>query len=126
MSGQLWAVVLGAGLGGGLRHAVGHWIVRRLGDGFPWHTLAINVSGAFLLALLMGLGAGREWISPGLRLFLGVGLLGGYTTFSTLAWEGLTMVERGQWLHATLYLGCSAMLGLFAAVAGLALGKWLT
>ncbi len=123
---QLWLVMAGAGLGGGLRHLMGQWIQQRVGEAYPWHTMAINLSGAFVLALLMGLGLQRHEASHGLRLFLGVGLLGGYTTFSTFAWEGLGLLERGEWLNSLGYLAGSALLGLGAAVAGLALGKWLS
>lgn len=124
-TGDVVAVVMGAGVGGGLRHLIGQWMLRRLGEGFPWHTLVINLSGAFVLALLMGLDSQRNWLTPGLRLFLGVGVLGAYTTFSTMTWEALALMERAQWLNAALYLGGSLAMGLAAAVAGLALGKWL-
>lgn len=122
---QLGLVMAGAALGGGLRHVLGQWIQQWAGGAYPWHTLAINLSGAFALALLMGLGLQRQEDFHSLRLFLGVGLLGGYTTFSSFAWEGLGLLERGLWTHALVYLVGSALLGLGAAVAGLALGKWM-
>ena len=116
-------VVLGAGIGGGLRYVLGTWITQRWGDSFPWHTLAINVGGAFLLGLLMAINVERGAGSPSLRLLLGVGVLGGFTTFSTLSYESIALVERGLVLQGAANMFGSGVLGLIAAIAGLALGR---
>lgn len=116
-------VVLGAGIGGGLRYVLGTWITQRWGDAFPWHTLAINVGGAFLLGLLMAISVERGAGSPSLRLLLGVGVLGGFTTFSTLSYESMALVERGLVLQGAANMFGSGVLGLVAAIAGLALGR---
>lgn len=116
-------VVVGAGIGGGLRYAFGGWIAQRWGASFPWHTLAINVSGAFLLGLLLALTTERELLHPSMRLLLGVGVLGGFTTFSTLSYESIALVERGLVLQGAANMFGSGVLGLVAALAGLALGR---
>ena len=116
-------VVIGAGIGGGLRYVIGGWIAERWGASFPWHTLAINVSGAFLLGLLMALSAEREIGSTSMQLFLGVGVLGGFTTFSTLSYESVSLIERGLLVQGAANMFGSGVLGIAAAMAGLALGR---
>lgn len=116
-------VVVGAGVGGGLRYVIGGWLAERWGTSFPWGTFVVNLSGAFLLGLLLALNVERDIGSPSLRLLLGIGLLGGYTTFSTLSYESIALVERGLYLQGAANMFGSGVLGLVAAVAGLALGR---
>jgi CrcB protein len=119
------AVVAGAGIGGGLRYVLGAWMAERWGTLFPWHTFFVNMSGAFLLGVVMALSAERGLISPEWRLFLGVGVLGGYTTFSTLSYESVALIERGLMLNGVLNMFGSAVAGLVAVVAGLYIGRIL-
>jgi CrcB protein len=106
------------------RYLLGRFIAERLGSSFPFGTLLINVSGAFAIGLLFAL-AGQRIISAALQSVLATGFLGGYTTFSTLNWEGLQLARGGSNRLSLLYLGGSLLLGLLAAAAGLALGGWL-
>ncbi|PKQ29273.1 MAG: fluoride efflux transporter CrcB [Actinobacteria bacterium HGW-Actinobacteria-10] len=116
-------VVTGAGIGGGLRYLLGAWTTSRWGTGFPWHTLAINVVGAFLLGVLIALSVERHALSRDLLLFVGVGVLGGFTTFSTLSYESVALVLQGNALQGIGYMFGSAALGLVACAAGLLVGK---
>jgi len=120
---DLVAVVVGAGIGGGLRYAIGLWLAERWGTSFPWHTFVVNISGAFLLGIVMALSAERGLVTPEWRLFLGVGVLGGYTTFSTLSYESIALIERGLVLNGALNMFGSAFVGLVAVVAGLYVGR---
>ena len=125
---SVWAVgsvAVGAGLGGALRFLVSGWAAQRWGAAFPWGTLLVNVSGSFLVGLLVAVSLERDWVDPSLRLFLGTGLLGGYTTFSSLSWDSLNLVHQGLWGQALLNMGGSVLLGLAAAAAGLWLGRLL-
>lgn len=117
------AVVVGAGIGGGLRYVVGGWMAERWGTAFPWHTLVINVSGAFLLGVLMAVSVQRGLVSPEMRLFLGVGVLGGFTTFSTLSYETVALLEQGFVVQGAANMFGSGVLGIAAAIAGLILGR---
>jgi len=117
------AVVAGAGIGGGLRYAIGGWIAERWGASFPWGTFAVNISGAFLLGVVMALSAERSLIPPAWRLFLGVGILGGYTTFSTLSYESIALIQRGLVMQGALNMCGSAMAGLVAVFAGIVVGR---
>lgn len=116
-------VVIGAGIGGGLRYVLGGWMAERWGTAFPWHTLVINVSGAFLLGLLMAMSIDRGLVSDDWRLFLGTGVLGGFTTFSTLSYESIALLEQGFALQGAANMFGSGLLGLGAAALGLFLGR---
>lgn len=118
-------VFIGAGIGGTLRYALGAWISERWATSFPWHTLVVNVSGAFLLGVLMSLTAERSMIPSSVRLFLGVGVLGGFTTFSTLSYESVSLFEQGLFVHGVSNVLGSAVLGLLAVLAGLVVGRAL-
>jgi len=119
----LVVVFVGAGIGGVLRYALGGIIAQRWGGIFPMHTMIINVSGAFLLGTLMALSAERGLGSSELRLFLGVGLLGGFTTFSTLSYETVALFEQGLGVQGVVNMFGSAVLGIVAAAAGLMVGR---
>jgi CrcB protein len=116
-------VIIGAGLGGGLRYVLGSLMAERWGTSFPWHTLVINVSGAFLLGVLMAVTVERGLLPASMRLLLGVGVLGGFTTFSTLSYESIALVEQGMFLQGAANMFGSAVLGLGAAVIGLFVGR---
>lgn len=115
------AIFVGAGMGGLARYAVGAWIQPAFG-GFPWGTLVVNVTGSLLLTFVYGLLEGTstalEW-----RAFLGVGILGGYTTFSTFSFEAIRLFQHGAWERALLYITGSVVLSLGAAILGFLLAS---
>lgn len=116
-------VFVGAGVGGALRYVLGGWMAERWGTSFPWHTFVINVGGAFLLGVLMAVTVERGMLSSSARLFLGVGVLGGFTTFSTLSYESIALVEQGLFAQGIFNMFGSAVLGMVAAVVGLFVGR---
>lgn len=111
------AIGVGAVLGANLRYAVASGAAARWGAEFPYGTLLINVSGAFVIGVFLALLASRGEINPLWRLFFATGFLGGYTTFSSYAWEALTLARDGAWTSALLYVGGSNLFGL--------IGVWL-
>lgn len=113
----LW-VAAGGALGSALRYGVAEW-ARRIPAlaGFPWATLSVNVSGSFALGAVAGWALDSD-ASPGLRAFLMIGVLGGYTTFSSFAFEGLAMLQRGEALRAAGYALVSVLLSVAAAAIG--------
>jgi len=117
-------VMIGGAFGTALRYLVGRLSLALLGPGFPWGTWFINLSGGLLMGLLAGLLA-RFTPSHGesVRLFVGVGILGGYTTFSTFSLEAGTMIQRGDWVPAILYVTTSAIGAILLLFAGLALAR---
>jgi CrcB protein len=108
-------VLAGAGLGGLARYAFGTWIMARSGGRFPLGTFVINISGSFLIGLLMTLLTERMQPHPNWRLFLVVGVLGGYTTFSSFEYETLQAVRDGERWMGLLYMAGSVVFG-YAAV----------
>ena len=117
-------VFVGAGLGGVARYAVGGWVQSSAGVEFPWATLLINVSGSLLLTLVYGLLEGTA-AAPEWRAFLGIGVLGGYTTFSTFSYESLRLLQHGQLGRASLYVVGSVLLSLLGASLGFRLASLL-
>jgi fluoride exporter len=116
-------VAAGGALGAALRFGIGAGITARTGEGFPWHTLVINVSGAFLIGLLLalpwsGMSSGASW-----RLFLVVGVLGGFTTFSTLSYESIELMAEGRAFAGLANMFGSGVLGLGAAWLGILTGQ---
>ena len=119
MSGVLtWAgiAVLG-GLGAVARFTVDTAVVRRTTSAFPFGILVVNVSGAFLLGLITGLG-----VPPDVSLVLGTGFVGAYTTFSTWMLQTKLLLEERHWALPALNVVVSVVLGLAAAWVGLQLG----
>ena len=97
-------------------------LLARLGPGFPWWTLTANLSGGLLMGLLMGLLA-RTGGSEEVRLFLGVGVLGGFTTFSAFSLETWMMLERGAMTTALAYVLMSVIGSVLMLGAGLLLTR---
>ncbi len=117
---NLLLVMLGGAIGAGMRHLVGMATLARFGHGFPWGTLAVNLTGGLLIGLLAGWLA-RSGGSEATRLFLAVGVLGGFTTFSAFSLETWLMIERGQIGIALLYIGLSVVGSVALLVGGLRL-----
>jgi len=110
-------VLTGAGLGGLARYLAGTWIMEKYGGRFPLGTFVINITGSFLIGVLMTLLTERWQPHPNWRLFLVVGVLGGYTTFSSFEYETYQAVRDGARWIGLLYVAGSVVVGY--------LGVWL-
>src|SRR6266852_1381216 len=114
-------VLVGGGVGALARYVLGTAIAARVGGRFPLGTLVINVTGSFLIGLLMTLFTERFQPHPNWRLLLVVGFLGGYTTFSTFEYETLRAVQDGsKWIGMLNVIG-SVVLGYIAVWLGSAI-----
>ena len=111
-------VLAGAGLGGLARYVAGTWIMAKNGGRFPLGTFVINISGAFLIGLLMTVLTQRFHPHPNWRLFVVVGILGGYTTFSSFEYETLQAVRDGERWLGLLYVAGSVVFGYIAVWLG--------
>lgn len=117
----LGQVALGGALGASGRYLVGVAVMRLIGPGFPWATLAVNVAGSFLMGALVVVLAHRG--GQALAPFLMTGLLGGFTTFSAFSLDAVTLWERGATGLAAGYVLGSVVLSLAALMAGLAVAR---
>ena len=116
------AVAMGGALGALARYGVARAALL-LGAPGVLAIFMVNSTGAFALGLLVGLVEQRLQLAPALRVGLGVGVLGSFTTFSTLVYDVVARTESGAWLQAGLNLGGSLLAGLLLVGAGLALGR---
>ncbi|HKO16565.1 MAG TPA: fluoride efflux transporter CrcB [Gemmatimonadaceae bacterium] len=115
---MIWYIALGSAFGGAARYYLGSFIQQRAGSGFPVGTLIVNITGSFLLGLLLRYALGTESISPEVRALLTTGFCGGYTTFSTFTYDTLMLVEDGQHQRALVYVLLSVIASLIGAWLG--------
>ncbi len=115
-------IIAGAAVGAPLRYFVGTRFDVATGT-FPWWTFTINVSGCFLIGLVLGLSEERGWFSREARLLLVTGLLGSYTTFSAFGWETFDLLREDAVVRAALYAGGSVVLGVMATFAGVGIAR---
>ena len=120
--GYLW-IFIGGGLGSMARFAVSDMVVRRFGESFAWGTLAVNLTGSLAIGFIATLGApDGHWLSTtGARQFLMLGLLGGYTTFSSFSLQTLEFMRAGDWARA----GGNIISSVLLCIAGAWLGHVL-
>ena len=116
----------GGGLGSICRYGLSRLMYRLLGDAFPYGTLAVNVIGCFVIGLLMASFEERFLVQPNLRLFLTIGILGGFTTFSTFSFESIALLRSGDLTLATTNILLSLFGCLLATWGGIILGKYFT
>lgn len=112
---------LGGFLGAVARYTVALWIGQKWGRIFPLGTFVVNISGCFFISLLMSLFTEKFMVSPQVRLFLVIGFLGAYTTFSTFEYETGNLVKDGEWFIAL----ANVILSVIAGFAALKLGEFI-
>lgn len=114
---------IGGFIGAIVRYGVAFWVGERWGRSFPLGTFIINVTGSFLIGLLMTLFTERFMVNPQWRLLLVVGFLGAYTTFSTFEYETGSLLKDGEWLIAGLNVTLSVFVGFIALKFGEVIAK---
>jgi fluoride exporter len=113
------AVAFGGAIGSVARYLVGHGSAKLFGLALPWGTLIINIAGSFLIGVFAESFALRWDASQAVRVFLTVGICGGFTTFSTFSLDAYLLLERGELWPAAAYMIGSVVLSIGALVAGL-------
>lgn len=114
---------IGGILGANARYLVADWAAQRFGTGFPYGTFIINISGAFALGLFMAFLQDRAFIHPNYRFFFATGFCGAYTTFSTLTYESLRLLQDGSVLLGFTNMLGSMIVGMVAVFAGFLIGR---
>ncbi len=119
-------VGVGGAIGANLRFWIGGWIANWILDKYqstlPWGTFFINVTGSLVIGFFMGLSLQTSW-NPGWSLFIAIGILGGYTTYSSFAYEAVGLLTSKDYLKALLYIEGTALLTVFGAWLGLVLSR---
>jgi CrcB protein len=121
----LLLVAVGGAIGSVTRYLVGGWIAARFGSAFPYGTFVINVTASFIIGFFLAFSQERVSLNPNWRLFVAVGFVGGYSTFSTFEYEGIRLLQDREMLLGSVYLIGSVVAGGVAAVGGIALGSWI-
>ena len=124
MNGLLY-VALGGALGASARHVLSAAMFKLMGPDYPWGTLVANVFGGLLMGVLIGWLAFKVSGGENLRLLLGVGVLGGFTTFSSFSLEAVRMIESKAYGLAAGYISVSVILSIAAVFAGLMMARKL-
>ena len=120
-----WLIVFaGSGIGGCLRLFVGELSKKWINSNFPWGTLIANFTACLLLGFVAGI-AGNKWLDEKTRMFLVVGLCGGFSTFSTFSNETLELFSNQKWLEASVYIFISIISCIIAVYFGSSVLKWL-
>ena len=117
--GVLLAIAIGGAVGSLARYFVASTVQSAAWPGFPWGIFVVNVSGGFIMGVIVALGALKLSYTPEIRAFLTVGILGGYTTFSTFSLDSALLIERGAFTAAAAYVAGSALLSILALFAGM-------
>lgn len=115
---SLLIVGLGGFIGSALRFIVTRWFQVQTASQFPWGTFTVNIVGSFVIGLIFGLSERSNILTPEWRLFLTVGLCGGFTTFSSLSNDAFILLQGREFLSVSLYITLSFFLGLVAVFAG--------
>jgi fluoride exporter len=116
-------VALGAVFGANLRYIISRYAAKVLGPVFPYGTLIINVAGSFIVGWFVIWSTERVLLDPRWRLLVVVGFCGGFTTFSSYAFESMAYFEQGQWRLMVINIVANNLLCLLAAVAGMAVAR---
>jgi CrcB protein len=113
-------IAAGSAIGGMGRYWIGGWIDEGIGETFPWGTIVINVTGSLVIGFLATLGSpdGRLLIPPHLRMFLMIGICGGYTTYSSFSLQTLNLAREGELLRAGANILITTALCLVAVWVG--------
>ena len=120
---NLLIVGIGGFIGAVLRYIISGFFYDLYGDKFPYGTLAVNIIGCFALGFIITFAEGKFIISPQMRSFVAIGLLGAFTTFFTFSFETLTLLQNELYTSAFLNILFSVVLGVFAVWVGLILAK---
>ncbi len=122
---RLLLICAGGAFGTGARYLISVLAARVLGSDFPFGTLLVNLVGAFLIGFIQHVALSSAVMPLDLRLFLTVGILGGFTTYSAFSYEAVRMVHDGAWVQAIVYVGVTTVFALALCGLGVLVGRRL-
>lgn len=116
-------VFVGGGIGSVLRYMMSGWVYSIWGSGFPYGTLTVNILGSFIIGFFLTLAEDKFLVTPDIRVFIAIGVLGGFTTFSTFTYETMKLFRNGSFFIGGLNVLVSIIAALFAVWLGSITGK---
>lgn len=122
---KLLLICLGGAIGTGARYLVSGWVLDAVGPSFPYSTLTVNLVGSFLIGVVNYLGINSDLFDPTLRIVLTVGVMGGFTTYSSFNYETLQYLQEGIWFLAILNIFVMLFSCLASGALGFVMAKWL-
>lgn len=120
---NLLLIGIGSCVGGISRFLCQQFVQKHYPTSIPLGTLGVNIIGCFIIGIIYGLGNRGNVLSPELRLLLATGFCGGYTTFSSFAYENISMMQDGEFFYTALYISMSVVIGFAAVYAGILFTK---
>ena len=115
---SIMIVGLGGFIGTVARFLISRYFQLNVASVFPWSTFIVNIVGCLLIGLIYGISEKGEFLSPEIRLFLTVGICGGFTTFSTFSNDSFLLIREMEWMRFALYTSLSIFIGLMAVYIG--------
>ncbi len=115
---SIMIVGFGGFIGTAARFLISRYFQENVASVFPWGTFIVNIVGCLLIGLIYGISEKGDLMSPEVRLFLTVGICGGFTTFSTFSNDAFLLLRQDEWLRFAFYTSFSFFLGLLAVYAG--------
>src|SRR5437868_3203797 len=122
---NLLLVAVGGGVGSMARYLCQKWVSENHAHPFPWGTFLVNLAGCFFIGIVYAAAEKTTFISPQIRLLLITGFCGGFTTFSTFAFENMNLIRSGNLLYFSIYIVGSVVLGIAGVFAGVSVMKLL-
>ncbi|TCK58326.1 fluoride efflux transporter CrcB [Seleniivibrio woodruffii] len=120
---KILLIGLGGFIGSVARFYTSKWTNLLFPSKVPFGTVVVNVAGSFIIGFLMVMAVEKLVVNEDIRLFIGVGVLGGFTTFSTFSVETMYLLEEGSFVPALIYIGCNLFLSLLAAYGGMLIAR---
>ncbi|MBN2425191.1 MAG: fluoride efflux transporter CrcB [Calditrichaceae bacterium] len=116
---NIFAIGIGGFIGAVLRYLFTGWIYRLAGTSLPWGTLVVNVAGSFILGFFLVFEMTRLTLSPALRNFVAIGILGAFTTFSTFSYEAVNLIQDQLYMKALFYILLNVIISIIAVWFGM-------
>lgn len=118
-------VGFGGFIGSAARYMISRYFQENIASVFPWSTFTVNIIGSLIIGIIFGLSEKGDLLNPEIRLFLAVGICGGFTTFSTFSNDAFILMRNQEWIRFVLYSSLSFFLGLIAVYGGRVLTKFM-
>jgi fluoride exporter len=116
-------VITGSSVGGVARYLSQQFVQKHYPSSIPFGTMAVNIIGCFIIGMVYGVGEKGEVLSPEMRILLATGFCGGFTTFSSFAFENMKLIQDGEYFYMAFYIAASVVLGFLAVYLGALLIK---